>query len=79
MLAHDDMVQIEKQLDLAKAALAKANTLMSRAISVEDGVNTHRDPVYSDWATMVTDIGLAITAVNTVKSAMFYYPEKTND
>lgn len=77
MLAHDDMIQIEKQLDLAKAALAKANTLMSRAISTDDGTNTHQDPTHSsDWATMVTDIGTAITAVVTVQAAMHYYPEK---
>jgi hypothetical protein len=77
MLAHDDMVQIEKQLDLAKMALSKANTLMSRAISTDDGVNTHQDPTHSaDWGTMVTDIATAITAVGTVQAAMHYYPEK---
>ncbi len=78
MLAHDNMIQIEKELDLAKAALAKANTLMSRSISVDDSAQTFPDAEKTDgaWATMVTDIGTALTAVAAVQAAMSYYPEK---
>ena len=79
MLGHDNMLQIEKQLDLAITALGIANTLMSRTITSEVATITGQDPLHGDWATISTDIASAITAVNTIKSNMYYYPEKVND
>lgn len=49
MLAHDNLLQAEKTLENAKAILGKANSFISRGISLDVATQTNPDDDAGGW------------------------------
>ena len=78
-LARENFIQVNKILLEAKTALGKAKSLVGKSIMIDTDGTTATDGSEGQWATLNTQIGTAITAINTAVGEVYFYPENVYD
>ncbi len=77
MFGKDNIIQAQRDLQIALTALGKAQSQVSSAIGAAADTTSTPDTQSGSWGTLHTAIATAITNLNTAIGDVYFYPEQT--
>ena len=78
MFGKDNMIQAQRDLQIALNALGKAQGQVSTALGTAADTTSTPDGQHTYWAALATAIGTAITDLNTAIGDVYFYPDQVH-